>query len=137
MIPAENYLIEKHLQEDSKEPNIEQLRKAARKYGKKLRPSACITRDAEQKTNICHAMAQVISGNFEGWELKFNEPGYSSDCSCLEQGLRSVSVYRNNRFLGHRLIAPEASAEKALAEIATAFLVTMERVKEKEVERKS
>ena len=137
MIPEENYLIEKHLQEDDKEPNIEQLRKAAKKYGKKLRPTRCITKDVEQKTNICHAMAQVISGNFEGWELKFNESGYSSDCPSLELGLRSVSVYRGRRFLGHRLIAPEASAEKALAEIANAFLVTMERVKEKEVERKS
>ena len=134
---AENYLIEKHLQEDDKEPNIEQLRKAARKYKKKLRANPVFTAEAERKTNICHAMAQVISGNFEGWGLKFNEPGYCSDCPCLELGLRSVSVYRNNRFLGHRLIAPEASAEKALAEIANAFLVTMERVKEKEVERKS
>lgn len=135
MIPAENYLIEKHLQEDSKEPNIEQLRKAARKYGKKLCPSACITRDADQKTNICHAMAQVISGNFEGWELKFNEPGYSSDCPCLEQGLRSVSVYKNRKFVGHRLLLPGSSAEKLLFEIAGVFLVAREKIKE--AERKS
>lgn len=36
LIPAENYLVEKHLQQDDKEPDIEKLVKAARKYKKKL-----------------------------------------------------------------------------------------------------
>ena len=37
MINERAYLAEKHLQQDDKEPDIEKLVKAARKYKKKLR----------------------------------------------------------------------------------------------------
>lgn len=116
----------------SVKPDIEQLRKAARKYKDKLMMRPIYTVDAPRKTKLCIDIAEVISNNFEGWELKFNEPDFMADCSSLEQGLRSISVYRNKRFLGHRLIAPEASVEKVLFEIAGVFLVAMEKVKEAE-----
>lgn len=135
MIPAENYLVEKHLQNDSEEPNIEKLVKAARKYKKNLRPSVTVIEDAMRKARVCQEMEALVSGNFEGWDLRYNEPGYGSNGCPVEHGLFSVSVYRGKKFMGHRLIAPQASAEKALAEIANTFLLVMQRVKE--VEQKS
>lgn len=135
LIPAENYLVEKHLQQDDKEPDIEELVNAARKYRKKLRPSVTVTEDAMRKARVCQEMEALVSGNFEGWDLRYNEPGYGSNGCSVEHGLFSVSVYRGKKFMGHRLIAPQASAEKALAEIANTFLLVMQRVKE--VEQKS
>lgn len=135
MIKEYVYLVEKHLQQDSKEPNIDQLVKAARKYKKKLRPSVTITEDAMRKARVCQEMATLVSGNFEGWDLRYNEPGYGSNGCPVDHGLFSVSVYRGKKFMGHRLIAPQASSEKALAEIANTFLLVMQRVKE--VEQKS
>ncbi len=135
MKPEEVYLVEKHLQNDSEEPNIEKLVKAARKYKKKLRPSVTVAEDAMRKARVCQEMEALVSGNFEGWDLRYNEPGYGSNGCPVENGLFSVSVYRGKKFMGHRLIAPQASAEKALAEIANTFLLVMQRVKE--VEQKS
>lgn len=135
MINERAYLAEKHLQQDDKEPDIEKLVKAARKYKKKLRPAVTITEDAMRKARVCQEMATLVSGNFEGWDLRYNEPGYGSNGCPVEHGLFSVSVYRGKKFMGHRLIAPQASAEKALAEIANTFLLVMQRVKE--VEQKS
>ncbi len=89
----------------------------------------------EQKAELCQGMARLISDSFEGWELKFNEPGYSEDCRSPEQGIRSVSVYKNRKFVGHRLLLPGSSAEKLLFEIAGVFLVAREKIKE--AERKS
>ena len=129
------YLAEKHLQQDSEEPNIEKLVKAARKYKKKLRPSVTVTEDAMRKARVCQEMEALVSGNFEGWDLRYNEPGYGSNGCPVEHGLFSVSVYCGKKFMGHRLIAPQASAEKALAEITNTFLLVMQRVKE--VEQKS
>lgn len=135
MKPEEAYLIEKHLQNDSEEPNIEKLVNAASKYKKALRPSVTVTEDAMRKARVCQEMEALVSGNFEGWDLRYNEPGYGSNGCPVEHGLFSVSVYRGKKFMGHRLIAPQASAEKALAEIANTFLLVMQRVKE--VEQKS
>lgn len=135
MKPEEVYLVEKHLQNDSEEPNIEKLVNAARKYKKNLRPSVMVTEDAMRKARVCQEMEALVSGNFEGWDLRYNEPGYGSNGCSVEHGLFSVSVYRGKKFMGHRLIAPQASAEKALAEIANTFLLVMQRVKE--VEQKS
>lgn len=135
MKPEEAYLIEKHLQNDSEEPNIERLVNAARKYKKNLRPSVKVTEDAMRKARVCQEMEALVSGNFEGWDLRYNEPGYGSNGCPVEYGLFSVSVYRGKKLMGHRLIAPQASAEKALAEIANTFLLVMQRVKE--VEQKS
>ena len=135
MKPEEVYLVEKHLQNDSEEPNIEKLVNAARKYKKKLRPSVTVTEDAMRKARVCQEMEALVSGNFEGWDIRYNEPGYGSNGCPVEHGLFSVSVYRGKKFMGHRLIAPQASAEKALAEIANTFLLVMQRVKE--VEQKS
>lgn len=135
MKPEEVYLVEKHLQNDSEEPNIEKLVNAARKYKKNLRPSVTVTEDAMRKARVCQEMEALVSGNFEGWDLRYNEPGYGSNGCSVEHGLFSVSVYRGKKFMGHRLVAPQASAEKALAEIANTFLLVMQRVKE--VEQKS
>lgn len=135
MNPEKAYLAEKHLQQDDKEPDIEKLVKAARKYKKKLRPAVTVTEDAMRKARVCQEMEALVSGNFEGWDLRYNEPGYGSNGCPIEHGLFSVSVYRGKKFMGHRLIAPQASAEKALAEIANTFLLVMQRVKE--VEQKS
>lgn len=135
MKPEEVYLVEKHLQNDSEEPNIEKLVNAARKYKKNLRPSVTVTEDAMRKARVCQEMEALVSGNFEGWDLRYNEPGYGSNGCSVEHGIFSVSVYRGKKFMGHRLIAPQASAEKALAEIANTFLLVMQRVKE--VEKKS
>lgn len=88
-----------------------------------------------RKARVCREMEALVSGNFEGWDLRFNEPGYGSNGCSVEHGLFSVSVYRGKKFMGHRLIAPQASAEKALAEIANTFLLVRQRVKE--VEQKS
>lgn len=129
------YLAEKHLQQDSEEPNIEKLVKAARKYKKKMGPVATVSEEAMRKARVCQDMAALVSGNFEGWDLRYNEPGYGSNGGPIEAGLYSVSIYRGKKFLGHRLIAPDASAEKALAEIANTLLLVMQRVKE--VEQKS
>lgn len=129
------YLAEKHLQQDSEEPNIEKLVKAARKYKQKLPRVLASFEEAMLKARVCQEMEALVSGNFEGWDLRYNEPGYGSNGGPIEAGLYSVSIYRGKKFLGHRLIAPDASAEKALAEIANTLLLVMQRVKE--VEQKS
>ena len=65
----------------------------------------------------------------------YGKAGYSEDCRSPEQGIRSVSVYKNRKFVGHRLLLPGSSAEKLLFEIAGVFLVAREKIKE--AERKS
>lgn len=133
LIPAENYLVEKHLQQDSKEPNVEQLVKAARKYKSVLnRGMQLLRKEEEKKVTVCLQMAELISGNFKGWELRFNESAFGKQEPELARGFHSVEIYRDGKLIGHRLVAPDASAEKALAEISTAFLLAMEKAKEVE-----
>lgn len=134
MKPEEAYLVEKHLQIDSELVNIGRLHRAAMKYKAKL-PRVAEKKEAMRKARVCQEMEALVSGNFEGWDLRYNEPGYGSNGGPIEAGLYSVSIYRGKKFLGHRLIAPDASAEKALAEIANTLLLVMQRVKE--VEQKS
>lgn len=127
------YLAEKHLQQDSEEPNISQLIKAARKYKSVLnRGMQLLRKEEEKKVNVCLQMAELISGNFKGWELRFNESVFGRDEPDLARGFQSVEIYRDGKLIGHRLVAPNASAEKALAEISNAFLVAMEKAKEVE-----
>lgn len=64
MKPEEVYLVEKHLQNDSEEPNIEKLVNVARKYKKNLRPSVTVTEDAMRKARVCQEMKALVSGNF-------------------------------------------------------------------------
>ena len=134
MKPEEAYLVEKHLQIDSELVNIGRLHRAAMKYKAKL-PRVAEKKEAMLKARVCQEMEALVSGNLEGWDLRYNEPGYGSSGGPIEAGLYSVSIYRGKKFLGHRLIAPDASAEKALAEIANTLLLVMQRVKE--VEQKS
>lgn len=131
MKPEEAYLVEKHLQIDSELVNIGRLHRAAMKYKAKL-PRVAEKKEAMRKARVCQEMEALVSGNFEGWDLRYNEPGYGSNGGPIEAGLYSVSIYRGKKFLGHRLVAPNASAEKALAEISNAFLVAMEKAKEVE-----
>ena len=133
LIPAENYLVEKHLQQDSKEPNVEQLVKAARKYKSVLnRGMQLLRKEEEKKVTVCLQMAELISGNFKGWELRFNESVFGREEPDQARGFQSVEIYRDGKLIGHRLVAPDASAEKALAEISTAFLLAMKKAKEVE-----
>ena len=133
LIPAENYLVEKHLQQDSKEPNVEQLVKAARKYKSVLnRGMQLLRKEEEKKVTVCRQMAELISGNFKGWELRFNESVFGREEPDQARGFQSVEIYRDGKLIGHRLVAPDASAEKALAEISTAFLLAMKKAKEVE-----
>ena len=110
--------------------NIKELVKAARKFKAdlKIRP----TQEEEGKINISRSMAELVSGNFTGWELRFNESVFGYWDKDFLRGLHSVEIYRNNKLVGHRLLAPDASAEKVIAEISNAFLVAMEKVKEVE-----
>ena len=116
------YLAEKHLQQDSEEPNISQLIKAARKYKSVLnRGMQLLRKEEEKKVTVCLQMAELISGNFKGWELRFNESVFGREEPDLARGFQSVEIYRDGKLIGHRLVAPNASAEKALAEISNAF----------------
>ena len=129
----ENYLAEKHLQQDSEEPNISQLVNAARKYKSVLnRGMQFLRKEEEKKVTVCLQMAELISGNFKGWKLRFNESVFGSAEPDLARGFQSVEIYRDGNLIGHRLVVPNASAEKALAEISNAFLVAMEKAKEVE-----
>lgn len=79
-----------------------------------------------RKAKACRAMAELVSGTFAGWRLSYNEPGYGTQWQRdVSDGLWSVEVYFNSRLSAHRLIAPEASAEEALAQIAGAFLAAV------------
>lgn len=90
----------------------------------------------DKKQKVCRTMTELISGIFAGWELQFNAPGYGTNYPGLEQGLFSVQVYRklqkSKKLVVFRLVPPDAPPEKALAEIAEAFLFAVKKMKEVE-----
>lgn len=92
--------------------------------------------EEDKKQKVCRTMAELISGIFAGWELQFNAPGYGTNYTGLEQGLFSVQVYRKlqkyKKLVVFRLVPPDAPPEKALAEIAEAFLFAVKKMKEVE-----
>ena len=91
-----------------------------------------MTEGEQKKISVCRQLADLVSGNSSGWELRFNESVFIKEDPDLSHGFHSVEIYRNKKLVGHRVVAPDASAEKVIAEISNAFLVAMEKVKEVE-----